>query len=277
MRNECIKIEKDKPLIIGGINTVEIGTPKEIRVVKQKEEKKVAEGQVDIGIPDKYELFFRRPDIVQALLTLETDNFKMNLKDVVKVTAEELLYWGGTLQGAAHGLNRVFVASAVAGEGLRMPFYARVRKNKMQLGRIGETFDISNYMADSYQKPHVGEGERVKAWLLELSKVGIKFEAEKGKKWQPIEYQKAGELVKKIPASIVEDTEKGLEKAKEEYIAQKDAITEEKETQAKALQEHLKAEKEKAEATTETTETQEEADKRIKETLGEQVVAQVQE
>lgn len=234
-------------------------------------EKKVAEvGVPEIGIPDKYELFLRRSDVLEVLLSLETDNKKMLKKELLHIAPEDLLYWGSTYGGAQIGLNRVFAASANAPEGLRMPFYARARGDEIQIGRIADEYNAANYATGGnggadHEEPTKQQPDRVKALLETLGAVGIRFEPEIGEKWKPLSNEGAAKLVKKIPVDIVKETEKLLTDEKtvyneelarikaEEEVAKAEKAAESAEVDVKESAEENKARIERMAATTEST------------------------
>lgn len=204
-------------------------------------EKKVEAGVPEIGNPDKYELFLRRPDVLEVLLTLETDNKKMLKKELLHIAPEDLLYWGSTYGGAQIGLNRVFAASANAPEGLRLPFYARARGDEIQIGRIADEYNAANYATGGnggadHEEPTKMQPDRVKDWLEKFGAVGIRFEPEIGEKWKPLSNEGAVKLVKKIPADILQETEK--------LLADEKVVYNEELTRIKAEEQAAKAEKE---------------------------------
>lgn len=199
------------------------------RIVKVGEKKGAEVGVGDLGLPDKYELFLRRPDVLEVLVTLETDNKKMLKKELLHIGPEDLLYWGSTYGGAQIGLNRVFAASANAPEGLRLPYYARARGDEIQIGRIADEYNAANYAtggADGgadHEEPTKQQPDRVKALLDKLGAVGFRFEPEIGEKWKPLNAEAAHKLVGKIPPEIVQETEKGLADEKVIYLEQLEA------------------------------------------------------
>lgn len=184
-----------------------------------------------LGTPTKYEAFLGRPDVIEILLRLATGTKKMpkNGKKLMKVPPDELLYAEGTLGGAQHGLNRVFASSVLAGKGMRLPFYARARGNELQIGRISELFDEDNYAigkngGKKYERPYIGQPERVKVWLEKLAVVGIRFEPADGEKWIPLSPEAAHKLVENIPVEMKAETLKLLEEYTKEYLEKKAEI-----------------------------------------------------
>ena len=205
---------------------------------KSKQTSKV--GVPDIGDPDKYELFLRRTDVLEVLLTLDTGNKKMRSAELMNdITRDDLLYTGEYLGGAQHGLNRVFAASEMAV--VRLPFYARARGNVLQIGRISQVFDSKNYSMDEggYERPKDAQRIRVEKWLKELSDIGIVFES--GSQWQPLTTDKAHKLVEKIPADKIQETEKLLEDVKVEYLKEVERKAAEIAALDKAVEEAEKA------------------------------------
>jgi hypothetical protein len=172
-----------------------------------KHKKVSKDGEPDIGDPDKYELFLRRRDIVEALLTLEVGNKKMRSAVLMGVTSDELLYTGTYLGGAEHGLNKVFASG--------LPFYARARGGRIYIGRISHKFDPNNYAINGHHKPHNGERQRIEKWLKELSDVGIVFEMQG--QWKPFTTDEAHKMVQVIP-EMDEVTKELFGAAKIEYL-----------------------------------------------------------
>lgn len=196
-------------------------------------------GVPDIGEPDKYELFLRRADVIEVMLTLDIGNKKMRTVELMNnITRDELLYTGEYLGGAQHGMNRVFAASQKAVN--RLPFYARARGNTLQIGRVSKVFEPKNYAIDGYEKPRADQRLRVEKWLKELADIGIVFEG------HPLSNEEAHKLVEKIPAKMVADTEQMLKNVKEEYLKElerKDTADAEEVAEAeKAYDEHEQAE-----------------------------------
>lgn len=204
-------------------------------------------GVPDIGEPDKYELFLRRADVLEILLTLQTDvgGKKMNGADVLHISPDELLYTGEYLGGAQHGLNRVFAASQ--GAETRLPFYARARGKELQIGRISDSFTPKSYSVEGYEKPtRGGQKERVEGWLEELSDVGISFELPEGEKWKALTNEEAHKLVEKISDELKTDTNTRLDIAQavyQEEMAEKERAKVEIETAEREAVERAKTEK----------------------------------